>query len=438
MIVKIRYESNKHVATKSLWGFNSVSFMLICINFLFFILCINHIYSKTISLDELIDTARQNNPEIITMRKKWDAVRSRIWQERTYKNPLVFVEWQKLPINSFSLSDAEERMFGISQMIPFPGKLSIKGKIASYDAEKTRWEYRKTELKVLSDLKINYAMYFYINKSVEIYKQTAELMNNFSKIVESKYVVGKATVGDVLRAQIEATKMSNMVLVMQQQKEIIKAKLNFLIGKKADEFIGEPEELTPKYIEISWEEIKKMVISNNPEIMKQTALLSKSKWKKNMSYTEFLPDFDLTYRYRTMDMRNDSQDFMLGFTLPLWFWRPTLNVKEMTAELQMAESEKENTELMALYQAKEFFVKLKTAQQLIEIYRTNLLPRAEQSLEVTEAAYRADREDFLNLLESVRNLLNLRLEYYKYITEYYQNLAKLERITGVELANWSK
>ena len=398
-------------------------------------LCINRVSGETVSLQVLVDTAKRNNPEIIAAQKKWAAAKSKIWQEKTYENPQLFIDWQKMPKNDFDLNNAEEKMYGVTQMIPFPGKLSIKGKIAKFEAEKTEWEYRATELKILADLKIAYSMYFYINKSIETYKQTAEIMNNFSKVAGSKYIVGKASQGDVLRAQVEAVKMSNMLITMEQEKETVKAELNSLIGKNADEEISEPEELTPKFIKKSWDEIKKLVISNNPEIRQQNAAVSKSKSAKKMSYTEFLPDFDLTYRKRKMEMGNDSQDFMLGFTVPLWFWKPALGVKEMSDELKMAESESKNTELMAVYKAKEFFVKLKTAERLIELYRTSVLPPAEQSLKVTESSYRADREDFLNLLDSVRTLLDFQLEYYKYIAQYHQNIATLEKITGTEFTD---
>ncbi|MDO8734945.1 MAG: TolC family protein [Elusimicrobiota bacterium] len=398
-------------------------------------LCINRVSGETVSLQVLVDAAKRNNPEIIAAQKKWSAAKSKIWQEKTWDNPQLFIDWQKMPKNDFDLNTAEEKMYGISQMVPFPGKLSIKGKIAKFDAEKTEWEYKETELKILSELKISYAMYFYINKSIETYKQTTEIMNNFSKVAESKYVTGKASQGDVLRAQVEVSKMLNMIITMEQEKETVRAELNSLIGKNADEVIGEPEELTPKYIKNNWDEIKKTAIENNPDIRQQNASVSKSKWSKKKSYTEFLPDFDLTYRRSKMEMGNDSQDFMLGFTVPLWFWKPALGVKEMSDELKMAESERKNMELMAVYQAKEFFVKLKTAERLIKLYQSSVLPTAEQSLKVTESSYRADKEDFLNLLDSVRTLLDFQLEYYKYIAQYHQNLATLEKITGVKLSD---
>ncbi|MDD5686635.1 MAG: TolC family protein [Elusimicrobia bacterium] len=389
---------------------------------------------NVITLDSLVNEARQNNPEIIAAKESWNASKSRIWQDRSYENPQLFFDWERMPKNNFNINDAEEKMVGVTQMVPFPGKLSIKGKIAKYEAEKSEWEYKGTELKVLSELKISYAMYFYVSKSIETYKQTAKIMDGFSKVAESKYVVGKATQGDVLRAQVETSKMFNMIITMEKEKETIKAEINSIIGKDVSSELGEPEDLMPSpQVKNSWDEIKKLVIENNIEIKQQNASVSKSKWAKKMSMAEFLPDFDLTYRNRKMMTGEKNQDFMVGFTVPLWFWKPALGVKEMSDELKMADSEKKGTELMTVYQAKDFYVKLKTAERLIELYRSSVLPQAEQLLRITESSYRSDKDDFLNLLDSVRTLLDFRLEYYKYIAEYYQNLAVLEKIIGSKL-----
>jgi outer membrane protein TolC len=70
----------------------------------------------------------------------------------------------------------------------------------------------------------------------------------------------------------------------------------------------------------------------------------------------------------------------------------------------------------------------------VELYRTTLLPQAEQSLRVAEAAYQSDRIDFLNLLDSDRTLVDFRLEYFRNLAEYGKNVAHLERALGVDLA----
>ena len=393
----------------------------------------NVIFGESASLQILITKAKQNNPEIIAAREKWNATKSKILQERTFENPQFFIDYQRMPRDNFDLNDAEEKMFGITQMVPFPGKLSLKGKIAKSEAKMAESEYITIERKILSDLKIVYSMYFYANKSIETYKQSSNIMRNFSKVAESKYVVGKVSQGDVLRAQVETSKMLNMVMIMEQEKETIKAELNSLIGKNIDEYLGESEDLLPVIIDKNWEEIGKMVIENNSEIQKSYDALYRSKLSKKYAVSEFLPDFDLTYRKRRMKDVQDTQDFMFGFTIPLWFWRPLYGIKEMSADLKMAESDKKNTELMIIYKAKQIYLKLKTTEKLIDSYKSSILPQAEQSLKVTESLYRGDKEDFLQLLDSIRSLLEFQIEYYKYIAEYHQNLAQLENITGTNL-----
>jgi outer membrane protein TolC len=119
--------------------------------------------------------------------------------------------------------------------------------------------------------------------------------------------------------------------------------------------------------------------------------------------------------------------------LPLWFWKPAFNIKESAYGLKASLAGQKNMELMTVYAGKELFIKLQTLERQLELYKTTFLPQAEQAFKVIEVSYRSGKEDFLMLLDSERALLDFQIDYYKSFSEYYQNLAELERISGVEL-----
>lgn len=418
------------------WATTNSFFQYFLLNlFLIFNLILPVFSDDRITLDSLIKQARENNPEIIAAREKWQAAKARIWPEKTWENPEFFADYRRMPKENFSFNRADEKEYGVTQMVPFPGKLALKGKIAQSEAEKSEQEYRQTELNILSQLKVTYAMYFYITKSMETFKGTSEIMKIFAKVAESKYVSGTTSQSDVLRAQVETAKMLAMLTMAEQEKGTAQAELNALIGKSADEKLGAPTEELPKFIKKSWEEVKNIAVINSPMIKQQKADVSGKLWAKRLAWADFLPDFGLTYRQRKMTNEMDTQDLMIGFTLPLWVWRQGLGVKHKSRELKMAEAEKKNIELMTIAQAREFFVKLETSQNLIKLYNTGILPQAEQSLKVSEAMYQSGRGEFLELLDSVRTLLEFKLEYYKYISDYYSNLTNLEKVAGVEMGN---
>lgn len=385
------------------------------------------------ALSSLVAIAKEKNPEIIATREMWNVAKVKILQERTWDNPSVFVDYQKMPIDEFNTGKADETMYGITQMIPFPGKLSIKGKLSKLDAERTEWDYKETELRIITKLKTAYAKYYYINKSIEIYNENLELMKNIAAVAEKKYVSGKATQGEVLRTQVEASKMHNMLITMKQEKELAAAELNTIIGNDPDEKMPATEDLLPVYIKNNWNEIRKIIAEKNPQLNKEKINVLMGNWATRYAKTSFLPDFDLTYRKRQMNGDWSGQDLMIGLSLPLWFWKPAYNVRELSYELKASLSGQKNVELMTIYAGKEQFIKLQALERQIELYKTTFLPQAEQSFKVTESLYRSDKEDFLMLLESERAFLDFQLDYYKNISEYHQNRAELEKIAGVEL-----
>jgi len=394
--------------------------------------------SEIMSLDALIKKAYVNNPEINSARKKSDAMNTVSSQMKTPENPQFFVDYQKMPSGSFSPGSAEEKMFGITQMLPWPGKLKIDARIAGQDAGIAELEEKNTEIGVISKLKAAYAEYFYINKEIEIYAENAAIMGNMSKSLESRYAAGSASQADVLNAQVEASKMSNMLLNLKEEVELSRAMINMLVGGNPDENIGAPENIQIEYISNDWDSIKRIVLKNNYDIKKQNLKIIKSKLQKNYGARGFFPDFELTFRKRRMGNMWAGNDFMLGFTTPLWFWKPALNVKQMSYELEMAEYDSKSAEIAVIYNARIYFTRIETSRNLIELYKTGIIPQAEQSKKAAETEYFSGKGDFLQFLDSARTLLSFKIDYYKNVMEYYQNLAMLEQIAGIELPTGGK
>lgn len=390
---------------------------------------------ETVTLDSLIAAVREHNPELIAARQKWNAARARVVSETTWDNPTFTAEYWSIPEGTLDINAAGEKMYGFEQMIPFPGKLHARGKAAGYEAEVMGWEARDTELKVVAGVKSAYAMYYSLAKAIETYRQTADLMQGFSRVAQARYVTGRSSQGDILRAQIEAEKMSNMVITLEQEKETVKTELNLLIGRNADEPLGEAQDIAAGLLPLTWEEVKTKALASGPDIGRGRSGVERSRWAKTSATFDYLPDFSIGFRRKQMNDMWSGSDIMFGVSLPLWFWKQNGMVKQSSAELAAAESDAKNAELMTVSRAKEAFTKLDATRRLLELYQSSVLPKSEQSLTVTQASFSAGKSGFLELLDSVRSYLEFRLEYYNYVAEYQKNLAALERITGGEFRN---
>ena len=81
---------------------------------------------------------------------------------------------------------------------------------------------------------------------------------------------------------------------------------------------------------------------------------------------------------------------------------------------------------MALYE-------LRDAARKIDLYRDTLLPKARQSLRASETAFRAGTVAFLDVIDTVRILLDFELSYERALADRAQSLAKVEMLIGREL-----
>ena len=191
---------------------------------------------EVVTLDSLLNEALQNNPEIKAANAMWQASTKRPSQEGTLPDPMIGVDWQNVTFDSITLDEAENSMlrFSFEQEIPFPGKLSLKKKIAARDSEAEEKSYRATERRVIADLKVAYYDWYLAGKAIEITERNQELLRKFTKIAEVKYEVGKGIQQDVLRAQVENSKFIEQLEVLRQKNEIIEAKIKSMLNRPQD------------------------------------------------------------------------------------------------------------------------------------------------------------------------------------------------------------
>ncbi len=391
------------------------------------------ISSGTMALSDVLDLARQQNPEIRAARLRWEAARARVRQEASPDKPRLDMERMYAPRDQGVWSGAEEKNLAVSQELPFPTTLYLRGRRARQEAGQAEAMYRAKELDVLARVRTAYARLYLSRHAIHIFEENVELMRRFARVAEAKYAAGKAPQADALKAQVELSKMLNELVTLRQEQETNQAFLNTLLNRAPEAPLGVPADPHPKALAQDVKALEDLTLKSRPDLRAAALAVDRSRTSLALSRSEYLPDLMLQYRRRDMASGTDSHDAMVGLSLPLWFWRQGAMVREARAERDMAEAEYQAARNMALFDVKDLLVKAQTAQRMIELYHTSVLPQAEQALRVTEAAYRSDAMNFLELLDAVRSLLNFRLEHYGHIAQYEQFVAELERAVGADL-----
>ena len=392
-------------------------------------------YSEDIlSLDSLIDEARNNNPEILALKNRYEASRARIPQAFSLSDPWLGIEYEEVPKGKTDLTDAALRMYSVQQMVPFPTKLFTRRSAASKAAKSAFEEYREKENEIIQKVTSTYSELFLIYKSIEITGENKALLEQLSRQAATRYSVGKASQQDALKAQVEIAMMDTELIMLEQRRQVSVAKLNILLNKDPRGELSRPEVENDIAFEKTLDELYILTKENRPELKAANFNVEKGRSLYSLSLQEYLPDFMLKYEQRERNSHLEGYDIMAAVTVPIWFWeKQNFNVKEMKEELRMLEAEYKMTENMALFDVKEAHSRVEALKELITLYKTSFLPQAEQTLKSSLIGYEANQVDFLNLLDSQRMLLEFKLDYYKNVVEFEIALADLERSVGVKL-----
>lgn len=393
--------------------------------------------SEPLSLDSLINEAKEKNPDILAAKKRWEASKARVPQAKSLDNPSVGFTFEKIPRNTFQLNNtmAEDRMLSVSQMIPLFGKLSLKGKIALVESQMAAGEYKDKELEIINALKNAYYDLFMNYKETELKGQSLGFLETIAKIAETKYIAADIQQEEVFKIYLEIAKLSNDIANLKQEKSAKEARINALLNRKFENASGIPELREDASFDKDINSLYRLSLENQPELLIFSYAIEKNKYAKSLAKRSFLPDLMSGIVVRGITSGTIGPwDLMLAFSVPLWFWtKQRYEVKEAIANLEEAEAAYKAMQNRAFSEVKGLAVKIGISKSKINLYKTNLIPILESSIASSLAGFRSGKSDFMMLLDSQRMLIEAKMSYYKELVEYNMNLADLERTVGVEL-----
>src|SRR5262245_52466621 len=165
-------------------------------------------------LQELIQEVLVRNPELVAARKQWEAATNRIAQARSLEDPSLSVQLWNVP-QPFKATQADNTIFGLSQNLPFPGKLALKGDVASRSAEMTEQAVRAKERELVARLKQAYYDLFLAQKAVQIHHEQVDLLRQFVEITNARFRAGHGSQADVITAHVQLSSLLQNLLVLQ-------------------------------------------------------------------------------------------------------------------------------------------------------------------------------------------------------------------------------
>jgi outer membrane protein TolC len=210
------------------------------------------------TLRQLTTEAVKSNPEIVAAQKGYEAARQRPIQESTLLDPMISLGWVSVgnPLPGAGLGSQVLSNIGLtySQELPYPGKLKLRGEIASKEAEAAFQQYEAVQLDVISRLKQAYYRLQYTYAASDLLIRNRDLLSKLVSVTEARYSVGKAAQQDVFKAQTEVSIIETRLVKLEQQRLSSEAEINSILDRRPQTPVGRPEDVKPKDLTANLEE----------------------------------------------------------------------------------------------------------------------------------------------------------------------------------------
>ncbi len=388
-----------------------------------------------LTLPELIQEVLARNPELVAVRKQWEAATNRITQARSLDDPILSVQLWNVP-QPFKATQADNTIFGLSQNLPFPGKLALKGDVASRSAEMTEQLVRAKERELVARLKQAYYDLFLAQKAVLIHHEQVELLRQFVAIANAKFRGGMGSQADVLKAQVELSLLFQHLPVLEQRRKTAAAMLNTLLDRDTSSPLGLAQEPSQLPINQPLDDLHSFALNDRPELKAAELDVQRSEQSRALAQRQYYPDFNVAFQRFQNYQANDGFGAYVAMSIPFAFWtKPKYDagVQEAEAAVAAAQAQQHTLENLTRFQIDDLLAKLRAIDQVATLYRTTILPQAEQSLESARAGYRAGKGGFLDLIDTQRAWRGFQLEYFKALVDRQNRLAELEQVVGITL-----
>jgi cobalt-zinc-cadmium efflux system outer membrane protein len=395
-------------------------------------------------LSEMIQVALSENPQIKAAEQIWQASLEGISQAKALPDPMLSYSYFGQSVET--RLGPQRNKISVAQKFPFFGKLSLKGEIARSQAWMLESQYRAVKADV--ELKVKQAFFslYWLDRSLSISHEEKEVIQRLARVARKKYETGQVNQQDVLKAQLEISRVMDRILTLEQGRKAVVTELNSLLNRPAATRIGAVEEVEVPEFQVELDILYEWAKETRPELRKAGYLIEKNEKGLRLARKNYFPDFQVMVDYidiggGTTTNPDDGRNAWIasvGINIPIWRKKLRAGEAEEAIKLKASESLYRNIENETLSRVNELFYEVKTAGEQVKLFKFSLLPQAEQSFKASEIGYLAGKVDFLNLLDSERMVLMIKNGYYKAISDWNKSLARLERIVGRNILSESE
>lgn len=392
------------------------------------------------SLDDLLRLTLAHSPLIQAARERWLAATQKSTQAASLPDPMVNFRYYVQSVET--RTGPQKWSVGLSQRIPYPGKLIIAARAAERKADAGYLRYEAAIRDQIASAKEIYFELYYIDRAQEITENVEKLYNRYVALAAGGKEVGQTKLPETFRAESQRAQLGYDIVLLKEMRTAEEERLRATAGLTGDAGIGPTAEVAgPVPLAQKVEDLQAIAEKHNQELLAAGVEVAHAEDQVKLAHRAPIPDLVIGADYiktgqpirmlrNTDDGGKDPIVVGAGLSIPLWFPKYSAMAREAKALEEAAKAEQRATGLKIRADLARAYFSLSNASRLVRLYRDTLLPQARQAQQSAEELYRKGDANLASVLETTATWHNFELAHLRAVADYYQNVARLERILG--------
>ncbi len=379
------------------------------------------------ALAALIEEALSKNPDVAAARQASIAARQRPIQAQSLANPMVSVIYTNDGWSP-SLGSMEDSNLAVmaSQELPYPGKRTLRGAIASREAGQVEQQAQRVGRSITAAVKRAYYGLLLSRNLLDLIRDQEENWKQIEGVARARYAVGQGAQQDVLRVQVEVTRIQQFQAEQEAETDIRLAEINRLLVRAANAPLATSARLTLRPVQGDLDRLFEWATGVSPEIKATGLGAERASLAISLAKKEFKPDFSVQTAYMNRGSLAPMWQAGVGISVPLYRKRLWAGVAEAEAQLRSTQSAIESIRLQLRFRTQERLTQLKTTERVATLYGEGIVPQDRMSVEAALANYQTGKVPFIAVLEALTTLYNDRTTHLRLLANHEQTLASLE------------
>ncbi len=316
---------------------------------------------------------------------------------------------------------------GFMDATAWPTKTYQNAKVAWRDAQATGDRFIAAKFKLQRDLLVAWNQFALLGEQVRIQEQNVQLLQMVRDTATGRVRAGGPQ-QDLLRADLQLRLAEDRLASMRSQLRQQQARLNAILMRDGDAPLDNVK-IVPRPVAVSDASLLAMGVNNNPELRALASQIDGRHDAIERAQMQYLPDFNPMAGFTG----SVSQFVGAAIVLPTELPKIRAMIEESRADLRRVQAMRDQTHSNTAAEYVAAIVALRNAERQIDFFSITVVPLAEQTIDVSRQSYSSGTSGYLDLIDTQRTLLDVRLTLVEARAMREQQLAEIERLAGADL-----